>query len=79
MQHSLSVCQDAVGGVGQAQIVVDGDQGLHGGLGVALKFQLPVVQRLGVGMALLCQGAQRPAMWGLESGLGMVQADWGCV
>ena len=68
VQHSLCMRQDAVGSVGQAQVIVDGDEGLHGRLGVALELQLPVVQRLSVGVALLCQGPQRPAAWELGSG-----------
>lgn len=43
------------------QLVVDGDEGLHRGLGRAAKLQLLVVQRLGEGVALLRQRAQRPA------------------
>ena len=57
----LGNSQDANRSLRLAQVVVDADEGLHRRLGAALVLQLLVVQRLGECVALLCQGAQRPA------------------
>ena len=66
MQLLLRDVEDADGGVGLAQLIVDRDEGLDRGVGAFLELELLVVQRLCIRVALLSQGAQRPAAGGHE-------------
>jgi len=61
VQVLLRLGEDADGGLGLAQVVVDADQRLHCRAGRLVVLQLLVVQRLGERVALLRQRAQRSA------------------
>ncbi len=60
MQGLLRHGQDSDGCLRLTQLVVDADESLHSSPGGGCVLILLVVQRLGKGVALLSEGAQRP-------------------